>query len=177
MQRTKRKVLRNIIQFIKLQLAGNILFWGTYLGYAIGHELLGWNSLLAMSIGSLGAHVVFFIVDKNWVFNTSTGQRKTTGEIGRFAVFMGLNFFLNLGIVTGLERYFQVSPYIGQFVAGAFFTVWSYLGLKFWVFRSGEIARHQAITLETKKSKEKSRAHSQRLAAKQKAKRTTRLHR
>ena len=177
MQRTKRKLIREIIQFVKLQLAGNILFWGTYVGYAVGHELLGWNSLLAMSIGSVLAHVAFFIVDKNWVFNTATGKRKTTGEIGRFAVFMGLNFFINLGIVTGLERYFDVTPYIGQFIAGAFFTVWSYLGLKFWVFRSGQIARHPAITIETNKSKEKRRAHTKRLAAKQKAKRTTRLHR
>lgn len=177
MQRTKKKLWKAIVQFIKLQLAGNILFWGTYISYAVGHELLGWNSMLSIVIGSLAAHVLFFIANKNWVFDTKTGKRKSAQELVRFILFMGLNFFINLGIVTGLETYFDITPYVGQFVAGAFFAVWSYMGLKFWVFRSGQHAQHHALTIETKRAKEKRLANAKRLAAKQKAKRTTRLHR
>ncbi len=169
----KKSLVHSIVEFIKLQLAGNVLFWGTYLGYAIGHEFLGWDTTLAITVSSLCAHVVFFIVDKNWVFSTKTGKSKTRQEIVRFVLFMGLNFFINLGITLALEKYFNISPYVGQFIAGMFFAVWSYLGLKFWVFRSGQhAAHHHAITIETAKSKEKRYARAKQLAAKQKAKRT-----
>lgn len=173
----KKKWWRLVIEYIKLQIAGNILFLGTYIGFAVGHELLGWNSLLSMTIGSLIAHVLFFIIDRDWVFSERTGKRKDKHLIVRFILFMGLNFFINLGITLGLEKYLGLSPYVGQFVAGLFFAVWSYLGLKFWVFRSGQHVRHQAITVITPKTKEKRRAHVKRLKAKQKTKRTTRLHR
>jgi phage shock protein PspC (stress-responsive transcriptional regulator) len=44
------------------------------------------------------------------------------------------NFFINLGIIAGLDYYFGISPYIGQFVSAAFFTLWTFGGLKYWVF-------------------------------------------
>lgn len=173
----KKKWWRLVLEFVKLQLAGNVLFWGTYLGYALGHEFLHWDSTLSMTIGSLSAHVLFFIIDKNWVFSTKTGKKKTQEEIIKFIIFMGLNFFINLGITLGLERYFGITPYIGQFIAGVFFAVWSYLGLKFWVFSSGQhAAHHHGLTVETSKSKENRHARAKRLAAKQKAKRTARLY-
>ena len=176
-KKQKKKFWKAVIQFIKLQIAGNILFWGTYLGFAIGHELLGWNSAYSMAVGSLLAHVLFFIVDKNWVFRERTGKHKTGQQIVRFILFMGLNFFINLGITLGLEKYFDITPYIGQFIAAIFFAFWSYLGLKFWVFRSGQHVRHQALTVVTSKTKEKRHANVKRLKAKQEAKRAARVHR
>lgn len=176
-KKQKKNWWRLVIEYIKLQIAGNILFLGTYIGYAVGHELFGFNSLVSITIGSLIAHVLFFIVDRNWVFSERTGKRKTKQLIIRFVAFMGLNFFINLGITLGLEKYFGLSPYIGQLVAGMFFAVWSYLGLKFWVFRSGQHVRHQALTLVTPKTKEKRRVHVKRLKAKQEAKRASRVHR
>ena len=175
-KKQKKKFWKAAIQFIKLQIAGNILFWGTYLGYAIGHELMGWNSAYSMAVGSLLAHVLFFMVNRSWVFSERTGKRKTGQEIVRFALFMGLNFFINLGIILGLEKYFGITPYIGQFIAGAFFAVWSYLGLKFWVFRSGQHVSHQALTVITSKTKEKRHANVKQLKAKQETKRAARVY-
>lgn len=135
MERIKKQItLANFVQFIKLQLAGNVLFWGTYIGYFVLHDVLDWRSITALVVASLAAHVAFFIIDKEWVFDTKTGKEKTTSEVVKFALFMGLNFFINLGIITGLERYFDISPYIGQFIAALFFTFWTYFGLKLWVF-------------------------------------------
>lgn len=130
----KHLTLKNIVQFIKLQLAGNVLFWGTYVGYFLLENILQWPDLRALVIASIVAHIAFFVVDKEWVFNSDTGSEKTTGEVMRFAVFMGLNFFINLAIITGVERYFGITPYIGQFIAALFFTFWTYFGLKLWVF-------------------------------------------
>ncbi len=176
-KKTKKSLLSNTVQFIKLQISGNILFWGTYIGYAIADNVFHTSSWLAIAIPSLLAHFLFFIVDKNWVFSDKTGKRKTGDEVVRFVLFMGLNYFINIGIITGLENFFGITPYVGQFIAALFFTFWTWAGLKFWVFRAARHARHPGITIETRNTNAKRHAKYKRLEAKQKAKRTARVHR
>lgn len=176
-KKQKKSLWQNVLQFIKLQLAGNILFWGTYVGYAFADNVLHNRTWLALAIPSILAHVVFFVVDKNWVFSEKTGKQKTSTEVVRFVIFMGLNYFINLGIILGLEKYFGVSPYIGQFISGLFFALWVWLGLKFWVFRHARHARPHALTIETKETNAKRHAAYKRLQTKQKATRATRVYR
>ena len=142
--RQKKTLIRRVIEFVKLQLAGNILFWGTYLGYFLSDKLFHKPTIGALAIASLAAHALFFIVSRDWVFNAE-GGKKSTRQIARFIVFMGVNYFINLGIIYGLQYYFSVSPYIGQFVSAIFFTAWSYVGLRFWVFEPDHV-KHPAIT-------------------------------
>lgn len=142
-------MLQRAVEFIKLQLAGNILFWGTYLGYFVSDRFFHQPNIGALAVASLAAHCIFFIVSRDWVFDAK-GTRKPTRQITRFILFMGLNYFINLGIIFGLEHYAHVSPYIGQFVSGLFFTFWTYFGLKFWVFEP-EHTRHHAITYHSPK--------------------------
>lgn len=153
-KRRKKSLIKIAIEFIKLQLAGNILFWVTYAGFFVLHELLGWADLSALATASIVAHLCFFIADKEWVFNDKTGQRKTGVEVVRFILFMGMNYFINLGIIAGLDKYFDVSPYIGQFVAAAFFTVWNFVGLRFWVFQE---VHHHAITVKKPRKRKNAR--------------------
>ena len=169
-KKTKKILLTRSVEFLKLQVAGNILFWGTFLGNTLLMEVFCWPSYLSLPVASIVFHGVFFVVDKNWVFSDKTGQRKTKSELFRFTVFMSFNYFLNLVIILGLEQQFGVSVHLGQFVASAIFAVWSYLGLKYWVFRYVRHAHHYALTIE--QTKEKRHARYQRLATKQKAKRT-----
>lgn len=176
-KKQKKSLWQNVLQFIKLQLAGNILFWGTYLGYAFADNVLHNRTWLALAIPSILAHVVFFAVDRNWVFSEKTGKQKTSLEAIRFVIFMGTNYFINLGIVLGLEKYLGVSPYLGQFISSVFFAVWVWLGLKFWVFRHARHARPHALTIETKETNAKRHAAYKRLQTKQKAKRATRVYR
>lgn len=151
MKRTKKQsLIQAVIEFIKLQLAGNVLFWGTYAGYFLLHELAHWEYLHSLVTASIVAHFLFFIVDKEWVFEDETDRRKTSTEALRFVIFMGLNFFINLGIITGLQEYFGISPYIGQFISAFFFTIWSFIGLKYWVFRD---VKHPALKVRTKRKR------------------------
>lgn len=151
MNRTQKKSFwKFAIEFIKLQLAGNILFWVTYVGFFVLHGLLHWQDVPALATASLLAHLLFFIANKQWVFDDKTGKRKTGSEIIRFILFMGLNYFINLGIVAGLDNYFNITPYVGQFVAGLFFSIWNYVGLRFWVFQE---MHHHAITVKPKRRK------------------------
>lgn len=153
MNRTQKKSLIKLaVEFIKLQLAGNVLFWGTYAGYFILHELAHWSDIPALATASLIAHALFFIANKEWVFDDKTGRRKTGNEIVRFVLFMGLNYFINLGIVAGLKEYAGLTPYIGQFAAAAFFTVWNFIGLRFWVFQE---IHHHALTVKPRRRKKR----------------------
>lgn len=154
-KRQKKSLIKTAVEFIKLQLAGNILFWVTYAGFFVLHQLLGWADIPALASASVVAHLCFFLADKEWVFNDKTGRRKTGVEITRFILFMGMNYFINLGIVAGLDKYLDVSPYIGQFVAGLFFSVWNFVGLRFWVFQE---MRHHAITVKKTRKRKNVRA-------------------
>lgn len=148
-KRQKKKLIRAAIEFIKLQLAGNILFWGTYIGYAISDQVFHQPHIAAIAIASLVAHAIFFMVSRDWVFDRS-GKRKPPRQIWRFIVFMGLNYFINIGIIYSLEIYFGITPYVGQFISAFFFTAWNYIGLKFWVFEP-EHVRHPALTVSKRK--------------------------
>lgn len=139
----KQFTLKNLIQFIKLQLAGNVLFWGTYIGFFVLYEIAEQPEVLSLALASVVAHAAFFFVDKKWVFHEGEGRRKTGVELRRFIIFMGINYFINLGIITGLSHYFDISPYIGQFISAAFFTFWTFIGLKYWVFRKPRLLRRK----------------------------------
>lgn len=149
MKSKKRQMIEIAVQFFKLQLAGNIIFWGTYLGYFISDYFFNKPDLLALAIASLISHILFFIVSREWVFDTETGERKTSKDVTRFVVFMGVSYFINLGIIEGLRIYFDITPYIGQFISGFFFGFWNYIGLKFWVFQ--ETPRHAPLTITPQK--------------------------
>ena len=159
---------KNLIQFIKLQLAGNILFWGTLIGSFILHDVVGWSEFAALVVASVTSHALFFIADKEWVFNEGKDGRKSSDEIARFIIFMGLNFFINLGIVTSVDMFLDahsipfepltklgesidVNLYIAQFVSGLFFTFWTFIGLKYWVFR--KTGKAQVASAKRKSSK------------------------
>lgn len=151
MKSKKRKLTEIAVQFFKLQLAGNIIFWGTYLGYFVSDYFFNKPDLWALAIASLLSHFLFFIVSREWVFDAETGERKTQKEVVRFVIFMGISYFINLAIIEGLWHYFDITPYIGQFISGFFFGIWNYVGLKFWVFQ--EIPRHAPITITQKRLK------------------------
>lgn len=142
----KQFTFKNLVEFIKLQLAGNILFWGTYLGFFLLYEVANWTEVLSLAVASILAHALFFIANSEWVFDEKGERRKTSGELTRFIIFMGMNYFINLGIIYGLRQFFDISPYIGQFIAAGFFTLWTFIGLKYWVFREA----HHHASLRTK---------------------------
>lgn len=163
MGRTSRKKtpVKNIIEFVKLQLAGNILFVGTLLGVAMADHVLYIDPFWGLVGGSVIAHILFFIVNKNWIFHTSA--KRGYSEIFRFVAFMTFNFFLNIFLVSLLTRLILIQMpsvegfeyYLGVMSAAVFFAVWSYIGLKFWVFaptkRHAAVSHHHGLTYERRK--------------------------
>ncbi len=147
----KKRWFKPFIEFIKVQIAGNVLFWVTYLSYFVFDSLASVPYPISFIMATITGNIVFFMVDRHWIYNSHNGKRKSSREVSRFIIFMTLNFFLNIFIVQALNDYLGISPYIGQFIAAAFFTVWTFLGLHFWVFHPDH-TRHPALTIQRRKS-------------------------
>lgn len=152
-RKQKRSIIKFVIEFFKVQFAGNILFWVTYGSYFVFDTFAKIPYPISFIMATVTGNIIFFLLDRNWIYNSKSGKCKTSKEILRFVLFMTLNFFINIFIIQILHDTLNISPYIGQFVAAGFFTVWTFLGLHFWVFHP-EHTQHPAITItKSKKAK------------------------
>ena len=138
-------------EFIKLQIAGNIPFWGTYIINAGLDKGLGVDKFQALLVATILANALFFIVDDRWVFTSTRGKRKTTTEIGKFIIFMSLSALLTFNITWQLYSLFGISTYIGQFISAALSITWTFVGLRFWVFAPGKQTVHKTKRQPRKK--------------------------
>lgn len=142
----RQALLQGFLEFIKLQIAGNIPFWGTYFLFALLDKVFYAQTMPALFVSTIAAYTLFFIVSDWWVFSKSRGQRKKTTNIWRFIVFMSITALLTFNITIQLDEIFSISPYIGQFISAGISISWTFIGLKFWVF---------APTKERQKAKRK----------------------
>jgi len=130
----RRALYQGAWEFVKLQIAGNIPFWGTYLLFALFDKVFFVETTPALLVSTIAAYTVFFIVNDIWVFNRNRNRRRKTTEIWRFIVFMSLTALITFNITIQLLNQFGISPYVGQFISAALSITWTFVGLKFWVF-------------------------------------------
>ena len=97
MRRKKQKKI-NFIQvvwdFLKLQVAANILFVSTLMGFLIGDKVLHTPQLPTLIVASIIGNILFFIIDRDWVF-TKKGAKYGKWAIQKFIIFFQKrNFYL-----------------------------------------------------------------------------------
>ena len=51
----------------------------------------------------------------------------------RYVFIESIGFVLDYLIIGGL-KHIGITPYVGFFISAAFFTIWSYLWYRYWVF-------------------------------------------
>jgi putative flippase GtrA len=120
-------------QFIKYWIGGNFYFWSGYAVFAICYSGLRWSWLWSKVLADAVGWSLNYIVQRYWAF---AGQARHLSEIqyiGRYLLIEAIGFVLDYMIIGGLN-YLGVTPYIGFFISAGFFTVWSYLWYKYWVF-------------------------------------------
>ncbi len=130
----KRKAVSLGWEFIKLQIAGNIPFWGTYIINAILDKGFNVDKYQALLVATVLASAVFFVVDDRWVFKNSRGKRKESAEIFKFVIFMSLSALVTFNITWQLYSLLHITTYVGQFISAGLSILWTFIGLKFWVF-------------------------------------------
>ena len=122
----------NLAQFGKYLTGGSIYFWVGYGVFAICYSGLHWNWLPSKIVSDIIGWTLNYIIQRLWAFkdHISLSERQ---HAGRYILVETVGFILDYFLIGGL-KHFGISPYIGFFISGIFFTFWSYLWYRYWVF-------------------------------------------
>jgi len=120
-------------QFFKYMAGGSLYFWSGYAIFALGYSGLHWSWWGAKIAADTIGWTLNYGVQRYWTFAGHSRHLSEIAHIGRYIFIETIGFGLDYAIIGGLNH-IGVTPYIGFFVSAVFFTVWSYLWYKYWVF-------------------------------------------
>lgn len=121
------------IQFGKYLIGGSTWFISAYLIFALCYSVFDWYWLWAKLLADLVGWTLNYLVQRYWAFAGNNLKLSEMEHVGRYIFIESIGFVLDYLIIGGLY-YIGITPYIGFFISAAFFTVWSYLWYKYWVF-------------------------------------------
>jgi len=102
--------------------------------FAFSDQVLGLSLWWAKLLANIFGITVNFILERTWVFNRGRKQKRLTVVTERYLLLTLANFVIDYAIIRILKDYFDITPYIGQFVSAGFFYGWNFLWYKYWVF-------------------------------------------
>jgi putative flippase GtrA len=120
------------VQASKYMVGGAVYFWSAYAIFAICYSGLHWHWLPAKLLGDGIGWSSNYFIQRFWAF-ADQAHFSEMKHIGRYIFIEALGFILDYALIAGLVA-IGVTPYIGFFISAAFFSVWSYLWYKYWVF-------------------------------------------
>ena len=129
----KYKISRaDSIRFFKYMVGGSIYFWVGYGVFALCYSGLHWKWFPAKLLADAIGWTLNYLVQRFWAFSDhiSLGEMQ---HASRYVFIESIGFVLDYLLIGGLYH-LGVSPYVGFFISGIFFTFWSFLWYKYWVF-------------------------------------------
>jgi putative flippase GtrA len=135
---------KNSIQFVKYMAGGSVYFWVGYGVFAICYSGLGWNWFWSKVLADIIGWSLNYLVQRYWAFNSEHLRLSEMQHVGRYLFIESIGFVIDYLIIGGLNLV-GISPYIGFFTSAGFFTIWSFLWYKYWVFPEGKAAKTQAV--------------------------------
>lgn len=123
---------QEIARFLKYMTGGTLYFWVGYAVFAICYTGLRWSWFPAKIMADVIGWSLNYLVQRFWTFSDHISLSEMQ-HAGRYLFIESVGFVLDYLIIWGLKA-IGVTPYIGFFISAGFFTVWSYLWYKYWVF-------------------------------------------
>lgn len=123
----------SVKQFAKYMAGGGVYFWTGYGVFAICYSVLHWRWLFSKLAADAVGWTLNYLVQRYWAFAGTSRHLSEMQHVGRYITIESIGFVLDYLIIAGLNQ-IGITPYIGFFISAAFFTVWSYLCYKYWVF-------------------------------------------
>lgn len=120
-------------QFFKYLVGGSLYFWIGYGVFAFCYSGLRWYWLWAKMLSDAIGWSANYFVQRYWAFSNEHLKLNEMQHVGRYIFIEAIGFILDYALIGGL-RAVGVTPYIGFFISGIFFTFWSFLWYKYWVF-------------------------------------------
>ena len=118
--------------FLKYWFNGWIYFWTGYLIFFIMYSLLHHSWLESKIVADAIGWTLNYILQRIFVFNQAH-RLKELAHLYRYLFVESFGFVIDYLIIWGLKS-IGITPYIGFFISSGFFTVWSYLWYKYFVF-------------------------------------------
>lgn len=123
---------KQLIQFGKYMAGGSLYFWVGYAVFAVCYSGLHWRWWPAKIAADVIGWTLNYLVQRFWAFSDQIHLSEMR-HAGRYVFIESVGFGLDYLIIGGLNAA-GVTPYIGFFLSAAFFSVWSWLWYKYWVF-------------------------------------------
>jgi putative flippase GtrA len=135
-------------RFLKYMVGGGLYFWVGYTVFAICYSGLKWGWFPSKVAADAIGWSLNYLVQRFWAFSDQAHLSEMQ-HAGRYVFIESIGFVLDYLIIWGLKS-IGITPYIGFFISAAFFTVWSYLWYKYWVFPEGKVLYHASSRLDLK---------------------------
>jgi putative flippase GtrA len=119
-------------RFLKYMAGGAVYFWVGYAVFAICYSGMKWSWFPAKIVADAVGWTLNYLVQRFWAFSDRVHLSEMQ-HAGRYVFIESIGFVLDYLIIWGLKS-IGITPYIGFFISAGFFTVWSYLWYKCWVF-------------------------------------------
>jgi len=119
--------------------SGFITSAADYLAFTFFFSVVPLGLFTATVIAYVIGLVVSYIQNRYWVFRKTASEQGEGTNLWRYGVFLLVNLGLTYLILSALETYFGLTPYLGKFVVGFFMFFWIYLGNTYFVFRGPKI--------------------------------------
>ena len=120
-------------QFLKYLAGGSLYFWSGYAVFAVCYSIFKWGWLPSKITADAIGWTLNYIAQRYWAFSSNNLKLSEMQHVSRYLIIESIGFVIDYLIIYGLNSV-GISPYIGLFVSAGFFTVWSYLWYKHWVF-------------------------------------------
>jgi putative flippase GtrA len=119
-------------QFAKYMAGGSLYFWSGFAIFAFCYSVLHWGWLPSKLVCDAVGWTLNYIVQRFWAF-AEQHHLSEMQHAGRYIFIELFGLALDYAIIGGLKA-IGITPYIGFFISAGFFTVWSWLWYKYWVF-------------------------------------------
>jgi putative flippase GtrA len=123
---------QEVVRFAKYMAGGGAYFWIGYGVFALCYSGFHWAWLPAKIAADAIGWTTNYLIQRFWAFS-DRAHLSEMQHAGRYIFIESIGFVLDYIIIWGLNG-MGVTPYIGFFLSAGFFTVWSYLWYKYWVF-------------------------------------------
>lgn len=134
--------LKSPPQFIKYMAGGTLYFWSGFAVFALCYSGLKWSWFPAKVAADVTGWSLNYFVQRYWAFNSDKLKLSEMEHVGRYIFIESVGFVLDYLIIGGLNA-IGITPYIGFFISAGFFTVWSFLWYKYWVFPEQRKVEHK----------------------------------
>ncbi len=123
---------KEVNRFMKYWMGGGVYFWLGYAIFSFCYSLLKLDWFPSKIIADIIGWTSNYILQRFWAFPDRIHLTELK-HAGRYISVESVGFILDYLIIWWLKS-IGISPYIGFFISSGFFTIYSYIFYKYWVF-------------------------------------------